>query len=86
MAGPIAKELSQKYGVSPVRTASLLDTSSCIVQGLIPYGAQILIAAALASSIGAGSFTVMKGLFYPLLMLLGLVISIIRTKEKTQAV
>ncbi len=79
-AGPIAKELSEKYGVSAVRTASLLDTTSCCVQGIIPYGAQILIAVALSASIGASSFTVMKGLFYPLLMFLGVIISIIKAK------
>lgn len=79
-AGPIAKELSAKYGVSPVRTASLIDTASCCVQGVIPYGAQILIAVALSASIGASSFTVMKGLFYPFLMFIGLMISILRTK------
>lgn len=80
-SGLIAKELSSKFGVSPVRTASLLDTTSCIVQGMIPYGAQILIATSLAASIGASSFTILKGMFYPILMLLGLVFSIARTKE-----
>ena len=59
-SGSIAKELSQKYGVNPVRTASLLDTTSCAMQGIIPYGAQILIAVALSTSIGVSSFTVMK--------------------------
>ena len=76
-SGGIAKELSQKYGVNPTRTASLLDTTSCIVQGLIPYGAQILIATSLAASITASSYTVMKGMFYPLLMFFGLIFSII---------
>ncbi len=80
-SGLIAKELSTKFGVSPVRTASLLDTTSCIVQGMIPYGAQILIATGLAASIGVSSFTILKGMFYPILMLLGLVFSIARTKE-----
>ncbi|MGN9163900.1 Na+/H+ antiporter NhaC family protein [Tissierellaceae bacterium HCP3S3_D8] len=43
--GPIAKELSTKYEVDPRRSASLLDSFSCIMQGMIPYGAQLLIAA-----------------------------------------
>ncbi len=80
-AGPIAKELSIKYGVDPKRTASLLDTTSCCVQGIIPYGAQILIATSLAASISISSFSIMKGLFYPALMGIGLLISLIRNKE-----
>ena len=77
-SGSIARELAQKYEVSPVRTASLLDTTSCIVQGLIPYGAQILIATSLSVSIGVTSFTILKGMFYPALMSFGLLFSIIR--------
>lgn len=80
-SGSIAKELSEKYGVNPVRTASLLDTTSCIVQGLIPYGAQILIAASLAASMNVSTFTILKGMFYPVLMLLGLIISVLLTKN-----
>ena len=41
MAGPIAKEVAEEYGISPKRSASLLDTFSCIFQGIIPYGVQI---------------------------------------------
>lgn len=80
-SGSIAKELSAKHNISPVRTASLLDTTSCAVQGLIPYGAQILIATSLASSIGASSFTILKGMFYPVLMSFGLLFSVLRTKK-----
>lgn len=76
-AGPIAKELSQKYGVDARRTASLLDTTSCCVQGVIPYGAQILIATSLAASISISSFTIMKSLFYPVLVGIGIIVSII---------
>ena len=81
-AGPIAKELSLKYGVNPKRTASLLDTTSCFVQGLIPYGAQILIATSLSSALSVSSFTIMKGLFYPLLLGVGIAASVARTKNK----
>ena len=80
-AGPIAKELSEKYDVSPKRTASLLDTVSCCVQGVIPYGAQILIATGLAASVSLSSFSIMKCLYYPVLMFLGVLISIICTKK-----
>lgn len=79
-SGSIAKELSAKHNISPVRTASLLDTTSCAVQGLIPYGAQILIATSLAASIGASSFTILKGMFYPVLMSFGLLFSVLRNK------
>ena len=81
-AGPIAKELALKYNINPKRTASLLDTTSCFIQGLIPYGAQILIATSLASSISASSYTIMKGLFYPLLLGFGIATSVALTKNK----
>ena len=80
-SGSIVRELSEKYKVKAVRAASLMDTTSCCIQGVIPYGAQILIAAALSASIGMTSFAILKGLFYPALMLLGLMFSISRTKE-----
>lgn len=80
-AGPIAKELSEKYNVDPKRTASLLDTTSCFVQGVIPYGAQILIATSLAASISISSFSIMKCLFYPALMGVGLLISLLFVKK-----
>ncbi len=80
-SGEIAKEMSLKYNVCPKRTASLLDTVSCCVQGLIPYGAQILIATSLAASISISSFSIMKGLFYPVLMLTGVAVSVFLTKD-----
>lgn len=80
-AGPITKELSKKHGVDPIRCASLIDTMSCSIQGMIPYGAQILIATSLAASVSASSFTVMKGLYYPLLMFFGIMASIFFTKN-----
>ena len=83
-SGSIAKELSEKNNVNSVRTASLLDTTSCVVQGLIPYGAQILIATSLAASIGASSFTILKGMIYPVLMSFGLIFSVMRTKNNTK--
>ena len=81
-SGPIAKELAVKYNVSAVRTASLLDTTSCLVQGLIPYGAQILIATSLAASIGVSSFSILKGMYYPIFVFFGVLFSILKTNEK----
>ena len=80
-SGSIVKELAQKYELKAERAASLMDTTSCCVQGMIPYGAQILIATALSASIGMTSFAILKGLFYPALMLFGLIFSISRTKK-----
>lgn len=80
-AGPIAKEVSEKYGVDPRRTASLLDTTSCFVQGIIPYGAQILIATSLAASVALSSFSIIKCLLYPALTGLGLLVSLILAKK-----
>jgi len=80
-AGPIAKEISEKYGVDPRRTASLLDTTSCFVQGIIPYGAQILIATSLAASVSMSSFSIIKCLLYPALTGLGLLVSLAFAKK-----
>ncbi len=65
IAGPIAKNISEEYGVSSRRTASLLDIFSSVGQGIIPYGAQLLTAAAAAK---IASFEIMPFLFYPVLM------------------
>ncbi len=80
-AGPIAKELSDKYKVDARRTASLLDTTSCFVQGIIPYGAQILIATSLAASVSLSSFSIIKCLLYPALTGIGLLVSLGFTKN-----
>lgn len=52
LSGPMAKDISHAYKVDPRRTASLLDVFSCVFQGIIPYGAQLLLAASLTSSYG----------------------------------
>ncbi len=77
IAAPIAKEISQEYHVDPKRTASLLDTSSCIFQGIIPYGAQLLVAASLA---GISSITIIPFLFYPFLLAVSVIVAIFRWK------
>ena len=74
MAGPIAKEIAQKFNIAPNRAASLLDISSCVVQGIIPYGAQLLMAANLA---GISPVGIMKYLYYPYLLAVGVVIAIV---------
>jgi Na+/H+ antiporter NhaC len=55
IVGPLAKEISDKFGLAPKRVASILDTVSCFVQGILPYGAQILAALAASSIVLAGS-------------------------------
>jgi Na+/H+ antiporter NhaC len=78
MAGPIAREISEDFGIEPKKTASLLDTFSCVWQGIIPYGAQLLIAASLAR---ITSMSIIPYLFYPFLLLVCLIVSIILDKS-----
>ena len=61
----IAKDISHKYGLDPRRVASILDTFSCIVQGILPYGAQLLMGAALA---GISPLQIIPYLYYPLIL------------------
>ena len=70
MAGPIAKDISQEYGITPKESASLLDTFSCIFQGVIPYGAQMLLAVTAANELGntISAFDIMPKLFYPFML------------------
>lgn len=84
IAGPVARELSLKYGCDPRRVASILDTASCAVQGLIPYGAQILIAIGCAKTAGVGvsSFGLMGALYYPLFLAAALIFSIAFTGKR----
>lgn len=63
--GPIAKDIASKYNVSPQRSASILDTFSCLIQGVIPYGAQLLMAAGLAK---ISPLSISAYLYYPLSM------------------
>ena len=60
--GRIAKDISKRYGLDPRKSASILDTFSCFVQGIIPYGAQLLMASGLA---GISALSIMAYLFYP---------------------
>ena len=84
MANPIAKEMSQEYDITPQRSACLLDTFSCIFQGIIPYGAQMLVAISAAAEMGVqiSAFQIMQYLFYPYLLLVSCVASIFLMKKK----
>lgn len=94
MAAPIAKQMSNEYKITPQKTASLLDIFGCIVQGILPYGAQMLVAlAAVASaSTATGSavqavkivsaFDVIPYVFYPYLLLISVLVFIALAKKK----
>jgi len=74
MAGPIAKDIADKYHVDPRKSASLLDIFSCFVQGIIPYGAQLLMASGLGK---VSPLEIMEYLYYPYLLGIGGVIAIL---------
>lgn len=79
VSGPIAKDLSNKYGCDPRRIASILDAASCAIQGIIPYGAQILIAVGILKNAGisTGALDLLGALYYPLLLGAALILSIL---------
>lgn len=72
MANPIAKEMAQTYEITPKKTASLLDTFSCIAQGILPYGAQMLVAISSVTELGKSisAFDIIPYMFYPLFLLI----------------
>jgi len=84
MANPIAKEMSQTYEISPRKAASILDTFSCIFQGIIPYGAQMLVAVSVAAELGCvvSAFDVIPNLIYPFMLLLSSFVFIFIIPEK----
>ena len=84
MANPIAKEMGKEYDISPSRSACILDTFSCVFQGVIPYGARMLVAISAASELGVtlSAFQIMQYLFYPYLLLVCCVAAIALTKKK----
>ena len=63
--GPVARDIAERYGVDRRMSASLLDTFSCFAQGLIPYGAQLLMAAGLAA---ISPFDIIGYLYYPIIL------------------
>ena len=79
MAGPIAREISKEYNITPKESASILDTFSCIFQGVIPYGAQMLIAVSTAMNLGCtvSAFDIIPCLFYPFALAVCMVVYMI---------
>ena len=77
IAGPIAKTCAERFGANPVRIASVLDTASCVIQGLIPYGAQILIAIGIAKGLNLtiGTFDLISHFYYQPLLALAVFVS-----------
>lgn len=84
MANPIAKEMSEDYGISPKKAASILDTFSCVMQGIIPYGAQMLVAITAVTTLGhqITAFDIIPNLFYPFILLLSSLVFIFFIPEK----
>ncbi|MDO4811071.1 MAG: Na+/H+ antiporter NhaC family protein [Eubacteriales bacterium] len=84
MAGPIAKEVSEEYSIDAKKSASLLDTFSCVFQGIIPYGAQMLVAISACTTLGysISAFEIIPLLFYPFLLCLSSLLFIAFDKKK----
>jgi len=86
MANPIAKEMAQDYDISPKKAASILDTFSCVFQGIMPYGAQMLVALSVAADLGhtVSAFEVIPNLIYPFMLLISSLIFIFVIPEKKE--
>lgn len=84
MANPIATEMAKDFDISPRKTASILDTFSCIAQGALPYGAQILVALSAVSTLGyeLTAFEIIGNLFYPMMLLASSLVFIFLIPEK----
>jgi Na+/H+ antiporter NhaC len=83
ITGPVARQISDKAGLTKPRTASLLDTFSCFVQGLLPYGAQLLIASGLAN---INPMEIVPFLYYPFAMGMMAILSVIIHFTKTKTI
>ncbi len=86
IVGPLAKEISNKFSLDSKRVASILDTTSCFVQGIIPYGAQILAALAAVTVVygnqsGIAPFDLIQYLYYPFLTGLATILFIFLSKK-----
>ena len=77
--GDISRDISKKFSIQPRRSASLMDTTSCFVQGIIPYGAQLLMASGLAK---VSPLEIIPNLYYPICIGAMIVVSIL-VKRKT---
>ena len=76
--GDISRDISKKFGIQPRRAASLMDTTSCFVQGVIPYGAQLLMASGLAK---VSPLEIIPYLYYPMCIGVMIVVSILIRKK-----
>ena len=72
--GPISKVIAQRFRIDPRKSASILDTASCFTQGLLPYGAQVLIAAGLSE---VNPIAIIPNLYYPMLIGVALILAIL---------
>lgn len=85
IAGPVARELSEKYRCDSKRIAAILDVASCIIQGLIPYGAQILIAVGVATetfNLEISALSLIKTMYYQMFMIIALLVFILSLSKK----
>lgn len=85
--GPIARDIAERYGISPKRSASIMDTMSCFTQSLLPYSAQLLVAAGVVQATTSGVFnpaTVVPFLFYPMGIGLAVIVSILIGRKITK--
>ena len=87
MANPIASEMAKDFDISPRKTASILDTFSCIFQGILPYGAQILVALSVVNTMGMelSAFDIIRNLCYPMMLLVSSLVFIFLIPEKKKA-
>ena len=87
MANPIASEMAKDFDISSRKTASILDTFSCIFQGVLPYGAQILVALSVVKTMGfeLSAFDIIQNLFYPMMLLVSSLVFIFLIPEKKKA-
>ena len=84
MANPIAKEMAEDYDISTKKAASILDTFSCVFQGIIPYGAQMLVAISAVAELGyeISAFQIIPNLYYPVVLLISSLVFIYFIPEK----
>ena len=84
MSAPLAKEISNEYDISPKETASILDIAASVVQGMLPYGAQLLYASAATATCAAplSGFAIVPYVYYPMLMAICAVVWILLPSGK----
>ena len=84
MANPIAAEMAKDFGIPKRKVASILDTFSCIFQGFLPYGAQILVALSVTNTLGCelSAFDVISHLIYPMMLLVSSIVFIFLVPER----